>query len=158
MNMENDLNSLIVRVAKRKDMEGLARLNALFNGGTNSAEAIWHRINAPMCVETALVALIGDQVIGFAGLRIVPYIFYEGVHAEVTELFVESGYRRKGVAAELMKAATDMAEVQGAVEVVLQTGADNSVARRFYAAIGFEERDIVPVSYTHLTLPTTSRV
>ena len=111
----------VIRVALEEDMQGLARLNKLFNSGSNSAEDIWQRINQPKCVETALVALINGRTIGFAGLRITPTIFYEGVHAEVTELFVETGYRRRGAATALMDAAMKLAKSRGAEEIMLLT-------------------------------------
>jgi GNAT superfamily N-acetyltransferase len=47
----------------------------------------------PACAEIPIVAVIDNRVIGFAGLRIVPNIFYPGAHAEITELFVEEKYR-----------------------------------------------------------------
>ena len=108
-----------------------------------TAEAIWNRLDDPKCAEIPIVAVIDDQVVGFAGLRIVPNIFYPGAHAEITELFVEEQHRRQGIASALMRYAEEIAQSRSAKEIVLHTGEDNQAARKFYAAMGYEEWELV---------------
>jgi GNAT superfamily N-acetyltransferase len=134
---------MIIRVATKKDIDGLARLNSIFNDVDETAEAIWSRLGDPRCAEIPIVAVIDDQVVGFAGLRIVAHIFYEGSHAEITELFVEEKHRRQGIASGLMRYAEEITKDRSANEVVLHTGEDNRTAREFYAAIGYEEWELV---------------
>ncbi|MCB0131314.1 MAG: GNAT family N-acetyltransferase [Caldilineaceae bacterium] len=138
----NILNALI-RVANIEDLDGLARLNNLFNEGQETAGTIWQRLTNPSCVEIPIVAIIHNRVVGFAGLRIVPYLFYDGVHAELTELFVEESHRRQGIARALMQFAEQIARERNGHELVLHTGADNQTARKFYAAMGYTEWELV---------------
>ncbi len=135
--------NIIFRVAIQEDMHGLARLNGIFNEGDETAEAIWSRMQHPACAESPIVAVIDDHVIGFAGLRIVPNIFYVGAHAEITELFVEEKYRRQGIASALMRYAEEIAKTRDVREIVLHTGEDNHAARAFYAALGYVEWELV---------------
>lgn len=133
----------LIRVATADDLDDLARLNRNFNGGEETAARIRQRLDDPQCVEIPLVAMIDGRAVGFAGLRVVPYIFYAGVHAELTELYVEEAFQRRGVGRELMRYAEALAKARGAHELVLHTGADNHAARAFYAAMGYEEWELV---------------
>ena len=123
MQNQTESSNPIIRVATKVDIQGLARLNSIFNEVDETAEAIWRRLDDPACAEIPIVAVTENQVIGFVGLRIVPNIFYPGAHAKITELFVEEPHRRQGSAAE----------------IVLHTSDDNQAARKFYAAMGYEE-------------------
>jgi GNAT superfamily N-acetyltransferase len=132
-----------IRAATRSDLEDLARLNTLFNDSVETAEQLEDRWANPLCPEIPIVAEIGDRIVGFAGLRVVPYLFCEGAHAELTELFVEQGYRRGGVGSALVAYAESLAKERGAGELILQTGRDNPAGRVFYTAMGYEEWDII---------------
>jgi GNAT superfamily N-acetyltransferase len=59
-------------------------------------------------------------------------------YAEVSELFVEEDFRRKGVAKALMDHAVAQAKAAGACEIVLMTSFRNHAAQQFYFANGFE--------------------
>ena len=143
--MENLSMSLKIKIreATKSDLVCLARLNAIFNGSKDTAEKIAKRLASPKCVEIPIIAEVENQIVGFAGLRVVPYLFYEGAHAELTELFVEEDYRRKGVGKALVEYAECLAKERYAEELILHTGQDNQVGREFYIAMGFEEWEIV---------------
>jgi len=136
-------NQITVRVATTADLDGLARLNALFNGVDTTAEQIAERLADPRCVEIPIVAEVDHRIVGFAGVRVVPQIFYAGAHAELTELFVEEGYRRRGIARALIEFAERLAESQGADKVVIHTGEDNHAAQTFYSTMGYAPWEIV---------------
>lgn len=134
---------ITIREATQSDLDGLARLNAIFNDSDETAERIAHRLASPSCLEMPIIAELENQIIGFAGLRIVPYLFYAGTHAELTELFVEENYRRKGVGNALVEYAEHVARERNAEELILHTSQDNQGGREFYTAMGFEEWEIV---------------
>lgn len=139
------MNSLqvTIREATQSDLDDLARLNAIFNDSKETAERIASRLASPARVEIPLIAEIKNQIVGFAGLRIVPYLFYEGVHAELTELFVEESHRRKGIGKALVAYAEQMAKESDAEELILHTDPDNQGGRNFYTMLGYQEWEIV---------------
>ena len=143
MQNKTESSNPIIRVATKVDIQGLARLNSIFNDVDETAEAISSRLDDPACAEIPIVAVTENQVVGFAGLRIVPNIFYPGAHAEITELFVEEQHRRQGIASALMRYAEEIAQSRSAKEIVLHTSEDNQAARKFYAAMGYEEWELV---------------
>lgn len=62
--------------------------------------------------------------------------------AYVGELAVHPHSIRNGVGRQLMVAAEDWARQQGLRHLTLETGAANTVARKFYAALGYLEEGI----------------
>lgn len=134
---------ITVRVATQDDLHDLARLNTQFNDVDTTAEQIIERLADPQCVEIPIVAEVDHQITGFAALRVVPQIFYAGAHAELTELFIEESYRRRGIGQALIRFAEQLAESQGAGELVIHTGEENQTAQEFYVAMGYEPWEIV---------------
>ena len=136
-------SQIIIREATHSDLEGLTRLNAIFNDSQETAEMMAQRLTHPSRVEIPIIAEIENQIIGFAGLRVVPYLFYTGAHAELTELFVEEHHRRKGIGRALVAYAEQVAQRNDADELILHTAQDNQVGRAFYTALGYETLEIV---------------
>ena len=134
---------ITVREATQDDLVALARLNERFNDVKTTAAQIAARLADPKGVEIPIVAEIDDQLVGFAGLRVVPLIFYEGAHAELTELFVEESYRRRGVGQALIRFAERLAKSKGAEELVLHTSEENEIGQAFYTAMGYEAWEVV---------------
>lgn len=132
----------IIRIASAEDMDALARLNALFNGSSDSGEALAARLADPRRVETPIIAEVDGQVIGFTALRVVPCLFYSAPHAELTELFVEDAYRRRGIGKALIAYAVELAKQEGAKEMMVLTGLDNHEAQALYRTMGFEADDL----------------
>jgi ribosomal protein S18 acetylase RimI-like enzyme len=133
---------IVTRTARLDDAQELARLNLAFNEVRSSPEAIARRLADPQRVEQPLVAEIDGRVVGFAALRVVPCVFYEDPHGEVTELYVEEGYRRLGVGRALLALAESMAKAKGVQELVVLTGSTNRKARRLYRSLGYESGDV----------------
>jgi len=133
------------RVADCSDSAGLAqlvRLNALFNGASDSAEQISARLADPHRVETAILAEIDGQIVGFAALRIVPCIFFTEPYAELTELYVDEGYRRRGIGRALVSHAESLSREAGAQKMLILTDVENQVAQSLYRAMGYGDYDI----------------
>ena len=83
--------------SKYDDTHEWARLNAIFNGVQVGLEQLSSRLANPHRVETPIVAEVDNCIVGFASLRLVPCVFYDTPHAELTELFVQEAYRRRGI-------------------------------------------------------------
>ena len=114
-----------IREAIKSDLEDLARLNSLFNTSNDTAAQLEKRLANPYCAEIPIVAEIENKIVGFAALRVVPYLFYPGSHAEVTELFVEAGFRRQGVGQALLAYVETLAYARDAEELILHTDQGN---------------------------------
>lgn len=137
--MDNPLNIYLATV---EDAPHLARLNALFNDSLEGADKIALRMGDPRRVEMPLLAAYEGQVVGFASLRLVPCVFYPDPHAELTELYVDVAYRRRGIARALVAYAEQMAISSGATELFILTGFDNQEALALYRALGYEDYDL----------------
>ncbi len=134
---------ILIREAGSDDLVDLARLNELFNEVKGTPDQLAARLAHPKCAEIPIVAEIDNRVVGFTALRVVPSVFYEESHAELTEIYVEEPYRRQGVGSALIHFAERLARRKGAEEIILQTGRGNQGAKGFYNAMGYEEWAIV---------------
>lgn len=89
----------------------------------------------------AFVAEWDGEVVGFVCVSERPH-FTGDIDAYIGELVVSRAAERSGVGRALADAAEDWGRSRGRKRVVVDTGAANVPARRFYAALGFEEEDI----------------
>jgi GNAT superfamily N-acetyltransferase len=133
---------IATRVATIADAAELARLNALFNESEDTPEQLAARLADPRRVETPIVAELDGRVVGFAALRLVPCVFYDAPHAEVTELFVEAAHRRRGVGRALLAHAERLAHAGGAHELLILTSFDNHAAQALYHARGYKDDEL----------------
>jgi GNAT superfamily N-acetyltransferase len=129
---------MIIRVATPADAGDLARMNAAFNGVFDSAAQIAARLVACAEIEIALVAELDSQVGGFACVRVVPCVLYVEPYAELTELYVEPKFRRRGVGRALLASAEQLAHARGADDLIIMTGVRNAVAQALYRAAGYD--------------------
>src|SRR5512132_2489518 len=104
---------MIIRIATPSDAGDLARMNAAFNGVFDSAAQIAARLAACADIETAILAELDGQVVGFACVRVVPCVLYAEPYAELTELYVEPAFRRRGIARALIARAEQLARARG---------------------------------------------
>lgn len=130
-----------IRLATAADAPALARLNAEFNDVQLSPECMAEQLARCSGVESALIAYNDDQAIGFACLRLLPWLCYNVMHAELTELFVVETFRRRGVASALVARAEQLAREAGAAELRILTGRDNAAAQAFYQTLGYANED-----------------
>jgi ribosomal protein S18 acetylase RimI-like enzyme len=135
-------NDLSLRIATPADAEVLAELNRLFNQADEPAELWAERLADPRQIERAILAEVNGQVVGMAGLRLAPGLFYPEPQAEITELFVLPNFRRKGVGRALLEKAEALARQAGASELIIRVDAENDSARHLYRSLGYEEGDL----------------
>lgn len=126
-----------VRDVGSDDAEALARLTAEFTGIETSPAQMARRLVQSQGVEHPIVAIVEDQVVGFASLRLHYYLGEDVPYAEVSELFVTESFRRQGVARGLMTELEAKAREAGASSVAVLTGTDNESALSLYQAMGF---------------------
>ena len=88
-----------------------------------------------------LVARDGDAVLGFAGVTERTHVSGE-LEADLGELVVAPGARRRGVGGLLVRAAEEWAAGRGLRRVTLETGAANEGARALYARLGYGEEQV----------------
>jgi len=131
-----------VHVASPADAEGLLPLFRDFYGKhleSKGVASIRRNLETAASVDTVLLALADGSPAGFASLRLLPQIETGRTHAELSDLFVDAGHRRRGIGRQLMQAAEDLARKRGASRIVLTVGADNRRARAFYRALGYRD-------------------
>ena len=133
------MTELSIRPASAADAADLARLNGLFNGATlTPAEQAEHQ-RAAANTERALLAWVDGRAVGFTCLRFARLITTALPYAEVTELFVEEAFRRRGIARALLAEAEVLARGLGAPGIILFTGLKNETAQVFYRAVGYHD-------------------
>ena len=98
----------------------------------------------------ALVATVGDEVVGMAVLTCAQYApLFDQNAVHVHYLHVRDGHRRRGVGKALLAAAACFAEEVGAEHVMTSVLPQLRATNRFYARLGFGPvvvRRSVPVS------------
>jgi ribosomal protein S18 acetylase RimI-like enzyme len=88
-------------------------------------------------VLTTFLAEMDGQPMGFACLRLVPHVQGDEPYAELTDIYVDAPFRRRGVARALIAQVEAAARAAGATEVVIITGFDNAGAQAAYRASGY---------------------
>jgi GNAT superfamily N-acetyltransferase len=126
------------RVAAASDIPALARLRTLgwgdvgywipritayMNGQNNPQKALAPRV--------LYVAVDGDGIVGFIAGHLTQRLDCEG---ELEWIDVDTAYRRKGIASELIKILAKWFAEQNAKKICVDPGNDD--ARKFYAANG----------------------
>jgi cytidine deaminase len=128
---------MIIRTATPADAPQLARLNTAFNETDTPSDWIAARLSDPHTIETAVVAEINGRLVGFAGLRLISSPFYTSPSAELSELYVEPAYQRRGIGRALARYAEELARDKGVAEMVVVTNFDNLAALALYQSLGF---------------------
>jgi GNAT superfamily N-acetyltransferase len=82
----------------------------------------------------------GGGVVGFCSVRVdrAPATLVETARAEVTELGVLAGHRRKGVGRALAQAARAWARSRGAERLEVRVATRNAEGQAFWRALGYE--------------------
>jgi ribosomal protein S18 acetylase RimI-like enzyme len=88
--------------------------------------------------ETVLVAC-EEEVVGFVSFEMADGVFEERVRrGRIQNLYVEPGWRDRGVGSALLEAAETALEDAGAEAIVVEAMAPNERARRLYERRGYE--------------------
>lgn len=131
-----------IRCAVPDDAAEIARLNGLFNRAVEPAAAYLARLTDPRRVDQPILAFWEGRGVGLANLRLVPSIFSCYPYAELSELFVEEAYRRRGLGRAMIQYAERLAVENGARQMLILTGFYNHSAQQLYRAAGYRHYDI----------------
>ena len=147
-----------IRIATPRDAPALAELNGEFNHLEMPVAVVKQRLSRNKR-ESVLIARIADRPVGYACLQYSCSICYPRPWAEVTEMYVRSGYRRKGIATALLAAVERQARKQGVDQIVVLTGKNNNRGQRLYSSHGYRgtRKYVYQKTLTHQPAPARSR-
>lgn len=131
------MEQIKVRQATLNDAAELAVLLDRFDGAGATPEHVAARMRACAQVLTTYIVEVDGTMAGFACLRLVPHLQGDAPYAELTDLYVDPPFRRRGVARALMTEVEAVAQAAGADEIVVITGFENDVAQDAYHAQGY---------------------
>src|SRR5215212_2824801 len=129
--------TLTIHQATPDNAPELARVLDLFDHMGATPEQVATRMLACQNVLTTFLGELDGQPVGFACLRLVPHLQGDEPYAELTDIFVDEAFRRRGVARALIAQVEAAAEAAGTSDVVIITGSDNTVAQAAYRAAGY---------------------
>lgn len=134
---------MLYRLACPADAEALVRLNAAFNGVDDISPEDVRRslLNSP---EVVVIAVEDDLAVAFCCAQVHHSFCYKAPVAEVTEMYVDEGYRRRGCAIGMLRFLEEHLRTAFAVdELHLLTGTKNHAAKSAYQKAGFTVKDEV---------------
>ncbi|QWF23437.1 ribosomal protein S18-alanine N-acetyltransferase [Nocardioides sp. LMS-CY] len=127
---------MTVRLAAAGDIPAVAALERDNLGADAWSEAlVGEGVTGALPTVSYLVAEVDGVVVGHAVASIVADI------AELQRIAVDPGYRRHGLASELLDAVVVAARAAGADRLLLEVREDNAGALAFYSARDFVEVD-----------------
>lgn len=133
----------MIRLAAPEDAGQLFGLNERFNGSSGTTVEDMARSIAGNPQELVIVADLDGTLAGFACVQVKRSFCYEIPSAEITEVFVDRGFRGRGLGRELLdfagRAAIERFGPLG--ELTVLTGGDNIPAQRLYEGAGFTRED-----------------
>lgn len=131
------------RLAEPSDAQALIRLNAAFNEVDDlSPEDVCKSLSdAP---EVVVVADADGAVVGFCCAQVHHSFCYKAPVAEVTEMYVDAAFRRRGCAQGMLACLEDFLRDAFRVdEMHLLTGTANLAAQSAYKKAGFAVKNEV---------------
>ena len=131
---------MMIRLAQPTDASALACLNAEFNASTVSPEQVADYLVHCPDNDITVVAETDGHVVGFACLRIYQSWCYSILWSEITELYVESTYRRKGFGRGMVNFLEKATQAAGGSEIMLFTNKHNREAQSLYRQCGYREQ------------------
>lgn len=133
------MGRITLRLATPDDAPVLAPLLDHFDHAGATPEQVAARMRACQNVLTIFLGEFDGEPVGFACLRLVPHVQGDEPYAELTDIFVEPPFRRRGVARALLTHIEAAAQAAGASEIVLITGFENEHAQFAYRAAGYTD-------------------
>ncbi len=84
----------------------------------------------------------GGEVVGYAAIHWLPYLFLKGPEGYLSELFVRESERGQGIGTRLMEVIKAEARARGCSRLMLVNSRSRESYRRgFYKELGWEERE-----------------
>lgn len=131
--------NLFVREAVREDVPFLIELNDQFNGVRRSrGEVETDLLNGR---EVIVVAVMEEQVVGFACGQIYKSFCYAEHQAEITEMYIQESARRNGLAGMMIERLERIFNHSGVKHIKILTGNKNAKAIKIYKKAGYDQED-----------------
>ena len=128
---------VIVRKAQIHDIPDIFRMNNKLNDvNCNTVKAMQESLEKNKN-ELVLVAIHNDKAIGFICGQLYLSICYSNLQCEITELYVNENYRRKGIAKMLIKHLEREFTNNNVSEIIVITGIHNLNAQKLYENCGY---------------------
>lgn len=134
---------MLIRLACPADAEALVHLNAAFNG-VDDVSAADVRRSLEASGEIVAVALEDGAPVAFCCAQVHHSFCYPAPVAEVTEMYVDTAFRRQGIAQAMLNfLEAHLRDQYGVDEIHLLTGTSNHPAQSAYRKAGFVMKDEV---------------
>lgn len=130
---------LLVRKAVLEDIPSLVQLNYLFNGVQRSiGEVETDLLNTS---EIIVVAVLEDQVVGYACGQIYKSFCYPEDQAEITEMYIQDFARKNGLAVMMIERLEEIFKNAGVKNIKILTGLNNIKAIKTYEKAGYKQEE-----------------
>lgn len=130
----------MVRIAAAKDAVQLGILNDEFNG---KDETTIDHIRNSIVNNKQEVVIVDDEngvLTGFVCVQLKKSFCYDEYMPEITEVYVNPTYRRKGIATEMIAFAEDYCTRNYPLhKYELLTGKNNMIAQSVYGKLGYRD-------------------
>lgn len=130
----------MVRIAAAKDVVQLGILNDEFNG---KDETTIDHIRNSIVNNKQEVVIVDDEngvLTGFVCVQLKKSFCYDEYMPEITEVYVNPAYRRKGIATEMIAFAEDYCTRNYPLhKYELLTGKNNIIAQSVYGKLGYRD-------------------
>ncbi|GIP31806.1 GNAT family N-acetyltransferase [Paenibacillus sp. J2TS4] len=133
------MNKVYVRWASAEDSSTLVSLNNKFNGVEISASEV--KLSLQNSRELVAIAMLDDTPAGFACAQYFKSFCYSELLGEITELYVDEGARRKGLATLLIKFLEEKLISLGVTNIKVLTGINNRAGISTYEKSGYKLQD-----------------
>lgn len=133
------MTKFYVREAVQTDARALVDLNYLFNGVRRNVDEVQQELLHAR--ETIVVAVMEEQVVGFACGQVVKSFCYKESMAEITEMYILESARRKGLAVRMIALLENIFRNVGVKSVKILTGQENMQAINAYEKAGYYRQD-----------------
>ncbi len=130
----------MVRIAAAKDVVQLGILNDEFNGKDKTT--IDHIRNSIVNNKQEVVIVDDENEVltGFVCVQLKKSFCYDEYMPEITEVYVNPAYRRKGIATEMIAFAEDYCTRNYPLhKYELLTGKNNMIAQSVYGKLGYRD-------------------
>jgi ribosomal protein S18 acetylase RimI-like enzyme len=117
------------------------RFEAIEGFDSSKIQALLKRVIAEPALGQAWLATVEGRSAGYLLAVFVFSLEYQGLTAEIDELFVSPDHRGQGLGGRLLDTAEESFRARGCTKVFLQVGRDNDEARAFYRSRGFRGRN-----------------
>lgn len=128
----------MVRKATISDAEQLGVLNDEFNG---KGETTIDNIRNSLMNNQQEVVIVADEngvLVGFVCVQLKKSFCYDEYMPEITEVYVNPTYRKKGIASEMITFAEDYCTKNYPLhKYELLTGKENVIAQSVYGKLGY---------------------